>query len=406
MAAEYTEILLPEEQFQVIGAQDYANDPNKHFKEVMDFATQYKMSFGQALNYIIKPDDESTGNTTEDYLERRGFALETTEDVDSTPCPEIFSNEADTEAAVQWAKDEFFYTIHDANFWKVGTRPVQFVGDTRGSLPEAINKPNYGMLQATYLDTDDIMLADIIARRIPIRGSKYIGPNIEKPKNYKLTGIAELGDIPTWKMTTGSSTVETEKAGYGNTVSYELLRTNGNMSIEALGEFSRMLGFLTLQEMINNGIQIIAEGADDYTPTDPLDKEEFIKLVGRRKVGTRYNTVIGSLEFMAAYLGIDLNYASSNRVPGVGPRSLIEQLVGEQKLGIRESEEVPALTGKKGVLFDKRYMLEYIFERGGEVNEEERKASNQSISYYSTFNYTFKKTEYFDDAKATLATLP
>lgn len=396
--------VLPQEMHHSIDAQDFANNPQTLYNDVMEFARTYHTSYERAMQFLIKPDEESSRDVVEDYLERRGFVLETTEEYDSTPTPAIFENAADAEAAVSWAKNEFFYTIHDERFYRVGTRPISFA-NTRGELTDAFNPETYGMLQTTYIENSDIMLADIIARRVPVRGNTYVGPHIEPPEDYRLTGIAELGDIPTWEMKTGQKPTKLLKAGFGNIVSYELLRTEGNMTIEALGEFSRMLGFLTMEEIVNRGIKIIADGATAY-PANTLDKKSYIKLVGQRKKGTSYNTIIGTLEFMAEYLGVDLSYTSSNEITGTGARTLIEQLVGTQRLGIREHDEVDTFTegSKKGVLFDRRFMLEYLFERGGDVNEEDREPSNQSIGYYSTFNFAFRKTSYFDDAGAILAT--
>lgn len=408
MAVEKTAIKLPADKYQCIGAQDFADNPELHISEVREFAKTYEMTYGDAVEYLIEPDEESSADAIEDYLERRGFVLESTRANQSTPTPQVFNNEADSEAATEWVKDEYFNFIHNDRFWTVGVNPVSFAGgNTRGGLTDVMNRGEVGMVDPTYLAVGDIELADIIGRRIPIQGNKYIAPHVTKPKNYKLTGIAELGDIPVWKMTTGETPVKTLKAGYGHIISYEMLRTDGDFTMEALAEFSRMLAFLTLQEVINRGIKLVADGATAYAPSAALNKQEYIKLVGQRKTGTSYNTIIGTLEFMADYLGVDLSYASANTVAGVGARSLIEMLVGGQRLGIRDHTEISNFTQatKKAVMFDRRFCLEYVFGRNSDVEEEDRNPSNQSISFFNTFDFAFKTTEYFTDTNPILATL-
>ena len=404
--------VLPESERNKIKAAAFAADPRVYHNDISQFASAYNLTYGQAMEFMIEPDDESVGTVVEDFLERCGYVLETTRDNESTPTHEVFDTEnvdtAEANAVIQWAKDEYFSSIHTDDFYLVGTQPVQFAASTRGGLTDAINRPNYGNLQTTYLETDDIQLSDIIARRIPVRGNTYVGPKIDRPDDFKLTNIGEGANIPKWYMSTGKDVTTLVKAGYGTSVTYELLRANNVMNLEALGEFSRMMGFLTLQEMINEGIQVIALAATGYPDSGnlTLDKKEFIKMVGQRKSGTSYNTIIGTLEFMADYLGIDLTYTSSNQTPGMGARTLIEQLVGTQRLGIRTSEEVNALSAtKSGVLFDRRYMLEYLFERGGDINEQKRNAENQTIDYFNTFQYAYRLTSFASDAGAILATL-
>ena len=409
MAEEYTAVVLPPEMHGVIAAQDFAENPDTHLSEVKDFADTYDLTYGNAVGYLVEPDDDSTEDPIEDYLERRGYVLESTARHQSTPTPQVFDDQkggADALAAVEWTKNEYFNYIHNDRFWAVGTRPVAFAANTRGALSDALNRGTVGMVDPTVILVGDIELADIIARRVPISGNTYIGPHVQKPKNYQLTGIAELGDIPTWKMVTGETPVKTIKAGYGHVISYEMLRTDGNFTMEALGEFSRMLAWLTLQEVINRGIKVVADAASAYSvAAASFDKKEYIKLVGRRRTGTSYNTVIGSLEFMAEYLAVDMSFQSGSDMPGAGSRTLIEMLVGGQRLGIRESAEVSNFAGKAGCLFDRRFMVEYIFSRNSDIEEEERIASNQSVGMYNTFDFNFKKTEYADDANATLITL-
>ena len=402
------ENVLPEDEYQKIDAKAFAANPQDYHKAISDFADAYGLSYGQAMQFMIKPDEDSTGTVVEDYLERRGFVMETTKEHQSTPTPEVFDNDADTAAAVEWAKDEYFSSIHTDDFYLVGTQPVQFAASTRGGLNDAINRPNYGPLQTTYMESSDIQLSDIIARRIPVRGNTYLGPNIDKPDDYNLTHISEGADLPEYYMSTGKDTNVLVKAGYATRVTYELLRTNNSMSLEALGEFSRMLGFITSEQIVNEGLTMIAgaaEASDSVNGGGGFDKKEFIKLVGQRKAGTTYNTIVGTLNFMAEYLGVDLSYNSANDAPGLGARTLIEQLVGTQRLGIRTSAEVAQLTGSKGLLFDKRYMLEYLFERGGEISEQKREQSNQTIAYYNTFNYAFRLTSFASDSKAIIADL-
>lgn len=406
--------VLPANDFGKIKAEAVSGEGLKSVTdEVMAYADAHNVSFSKAAAHLIASADDSDPDIIADVLERNGIALTSSMQAGSTPTARVFDDSDMAAWAIEYVQNCFFYQIHDAAFFRIGTHSVGFAanagGATRGALPgegNAFNPPTVLPIMPEKILYQDLEIADIIGGRQEVSGSKATLPKVTEPKNWKLTGIGEFGDIPTWRFGVGENLTELAKAGYGHEVSYELLRAPGQ-TMEGLALFAMWLAFNATRDIVDEGLQLAFAGArTGKTGATTLDRKSAIKMLAQRRKGTQFNLAVGTLDAFVEYAAVDWTFNSNNPAPLTydtmgATRTFLNTPMGQQIITYRSGEEVAALSGanQKLGLMDTRFVLEYFFERNSNIEEQDINRSKQFVSFFRTFTYGWEKKVMADDAR-------
>ena len=406
--------VLPAQDFQTIEAAKIGQDSLKSVTDVvMAYADAHNVSFSKAATHLIKPAEDSDADIVVDVLERNGIALTSGMAHQSTPTQRVFDNAALSAWGIEYVQNCFFYQIHDAAFFRIGTHSVGFAanagGAGRGALPtegNAFNPPTAIPVMPEKILYQDLEIADIIGSRQEISGSRATLPKVTEPKNWKLTNIGEFADIPTWRFSVGENLTELSKAGYGHEVSYELLRSPGQ-TMEGLALFAMWLAFNATRDIVNEGLQLGFNSArTGKTGATTLDRKSAIKMLAQRKKGTQFSLAVGTLDAFVEYASVDWTMNSNNPAPLTydtmgATRTFLDSPLGRQIIAYRDDTEVAALGGatEKLGLMDTRFVLEYFFERNSNIEEQDINRAQQYVSFFRTFSYTFAKMVMSDEAR-------
>ena len=252
----------------------------------------------------------------------------------------------------------------------------------------------------------DLEISDIIGSRQEISGSRATLPKVTEPKKWKLTNIGEFGEIPKWRFGVGENLTELAKAGYGHEVSYELLRSPGQ-TMEGLALFAMWLAFNATRDIVDEGLQKAFNNArTGKTGATTLDRKSAIKMLAQRKKGTQFNVAVGTLDAFVEYAAVDWTFNSNNPAPLTydtmgATRTFLNTPMGQQIITYRTGDEVAALSGanQKLGLIDRRFVLEYFFERNSNIEEQDVNRGQQFVSFYRTFNYAWELMVMADDAR-------
>lgn len=404
---------LPEGDFHTVKADAVAGqDFTKVTKDVVAFADAHNVSLTKAAGHLIEPDDESDKDIIVDVLERNGIALTSGRQGPSTDTAVVF-NDAELAAwGTEYVQEVFFSQIHDEQFWQVGTgHSVGFAGrgSARGDLPtdgNAFNPPTIVPIMGDKILYQDLEIADIIGSRREIMGSKVTLPKVTEPKNWKLTNIGEFGEIPKFRMGVGEQLEEIAKCGWAYEVSYEFLRTPGS-TMEALALFAMWLAFNATRDIVDEGLQLAFSGATAYSSgAATLDRKSAIKMLAQREKGTQINLVVGNLDFFVEYGAVDWTLNSNEKgyltYDSMGAtRTFLNTPMGQQLISYRTGTEVAAVAGSDPIAgaIDRRFVLEYFFERNSNIEETDMNRGQQAVNFYKTFNYGFAKMVMANDAR-------
>jgi hypothetical protein len=129
-------------------------------------------------------------------------------------------------------------------------------------------------------------------------------------------------------------------------------------------------------------------------------------MLAQREKGTQINLVVGNLDFFVEYGAVDWTLNSSDKgyltYDSMGAtRTFLNTPMGMQLITYRTGTEVAALAGASpiGGAIDKRFVLEYFFERNSNIEETDMNRGQQCVNFYRTFNYGYAKMVMADDAR-------
>ena len=177
--------------------------------------------------------------------------------------------------------------------------------------------------------------------------------------------------------------------------------------MEALAYFAMWLAFNATRDIVDEGLQLAFTGGTAYGAGQAtLDRKSAIKMLAQRKKGTQINLLVGNLDFFVEYAALDWTLKSNNEgdltYDSMGAtRVFLNTPMGRQLISYRNGTEVAELGGNdpKAGAIDKRFVLEYFFERNSNIEETDMNRGQQAVNFYRTFNYAFEKMVMADDAR-------
>lgn len=276
---------------------------------------------------------------------------------------------------------------------------------TRAMFPEVVDD----MVRWKYRQDVFERVDPIVGNSRVITQPEMISTVVEDEKeDYEQeTTIAELGRIPVHTIRTSQTSVGIWKHGMGYRTSYEFSR---RASIDLLTPYAARANrelerskvktaslLLVNGDSVHGAAPVVAQSSfnDKTGQTATNGKINYLNLlawlVQRANAGMPVDTVLGNWD---AYLQWLMLFA----VPRTGDRTDVEDLAraGFQLGGVPLLSGVvnfalsSAVPANQLVGYSRGDTLEELVEAGSLINESERAASNQSITYYRTENTGYR----------------
>lgn len=257
----------------------------------------------------------------------------------------------------------------------------------------------------TTINADDFQPAipvnEVLAASRGIAGNAFRGLYLTEPTaaQKRFVRIGERAEIPKVQIQVGEHTIDMYKYGRGIEMTYEVLRRE---TMDRLGTFVQLIAvqneidkLATIIDVMINGDGNANTAATNYnlstldtslTGGDPPTPRAWYSF--RSKWKNPYS-MTHVLVREAASIDLQLMNTGSANLPmsllpgglGLAPQLRPINRNLQQTVGLGETDDAPA---SKWLGFDRRAAVERFFEIGGDIEETERYASNQTETVYFT----------------------
>ena len=390
-----------------IGRKDLADNLEKHRQdEINGFCAETKLSYGQALNLFSPPPEEYTSGNRQlrpadamlDCIAYMDLRVVEENGIPASPACEFFDrDEAQFSLGVGYLQNLFQRRMglgidRDVQFAREysghGAPIVDSAANNRSGLTRPFDPENTGPTELQRNYAPRVRIANVIAFRRTVLGSKYEVPILESPDDTGIRIVGEGADLPRWVMKTGEETIRTAKIGYEFALTDELQRS-ATITMDAVAENQAQKSRQTENAIVNSIIELVANGAAPFAMSASPTVEEIVKLHMTPDDNYMITTLIGVLNAVVKYAIVDYFYQSGNAQPTFPMnRSFVDSILGNEFIAKKSDTDVPSLAGgDKMVAWDRRIMVDYVVEQRSSIQETYREHRQQQTVISNSINF-------------------